>query len=134
CSPRRTRGLGRPGDMLGRCLGRQARHTRAGAVGVQSNLFVSETEPDAAPWRHRVLPTFGVLPRLGLVRHCDVGTRPRKVTVDEGDWLAERFQAHRPHLTAVAYRMLGSFTEAQGAVPGARLGLDPHPTHTREGP
>src|SRR4029453_9402286 len=107
--------------MLGCRLGRQARHTLAVAVGVRSDLFVSETEPDAAPWRHRVLPTFGVLPRLGLVRHCDVGTRPRKVTVDERDWLAERFQAHRPHLTAVAYRMLGSFTEAEDAVQGAWL-------------
>src|SRR5918993_5990534 len=26
----------------------------------------------------------------------------------EGDWLVERFQTHRAHLHAVAYRMLGS--------------------------
>jgi RNA polymerase sigma factor (sigma-70 family) len=36
--------------------------------------------------------------------------------VDEHDWLAERFQEHRPRLRAVAYRMLGSMTEADDAV------------------
>jgi hypothetical protein len=32
--------------------------------------------------------------------------------MDEGDWLAERFQAQRPRLRAVAYRLLGSLSEA----------------------
>ena len=32
------------------------------------------------------------------------------------DALAERFEAHRPHLRAVAYRMLGSLSEADDAV------------------
>jgi len=36
--------------------------------------------------------------------------------MDERDWLAERFQAHRPRLRAVAYRMLGSVSEADDAV------------------
>jgi RNA polymerase sigma factor (sigma-70 family) len=45
------------------------------------------------------------------------------VTVDEGDWLAERFEAHRPHLRAVAYRMLGSPSEADDAVQDAWLRL-----------
>ena len=31
--------------------------------------------------------------------------------MDERDWLAERFEHHRPHLRAVAYRMLGSLSE-----------------------
>jgi RNA polymerase sigma factor (sigma-70 family) len=43
--------------------------------------------------------------------------------VDERDWLAERFQAHRPHLRAVAYRMLGSLSDADDAVQGAWLRL-----------
>jgi RNA polymerase sigma-70 factor, ECF subfamily len=43
--------------------------------------------------------------------------------MDEGDWLAERFQTHRPHLRAVAYRMLGSFAEADDAVQEAWLRL-----------
>ncbi len=36
--------------------------------------------------------------------------------MDSTDWPAEAFQAHRPHLRAVAYRMLGSLTEADDAV------------------
>src|SRR4051794_10026707 len=36
--------------------------------------------------------------------------------MDERDWLAERFQEHRPRLRAVAYRMLGSTGEADDAV------------------
>ena len=34
----------------------------------------------------------------------------------EHDWLAERFEANRTHLRAVAYRMLGSLSEAEDAV------------------
>jgi len=36
--------------------------------------------------------------------------------VDERDWLAQRFDKERPHLVAVAYRMLGSLAEAEDAV------------------
>ena len=32
--------------------------------------------------------------------------------MDERDWLAGRFEEHRSHLRAVAYRMLGSLSEA----------------------
>ncbi|MFF3436953.1 RNA polymerase sigma factor SigJ [Streptosporangium sp. NPDC002721] len=39
------------------------------------------------------------------------------------DLLADRFQAHRPHLKAVAYRMLGSLSEAEDAVQEAWLRL-----------
>ena len=56
--------------------------------------------------------------------------------MDERDWLAERFQAHRPHLKAVAYRMLGSLTEADDAVQGAWLRLrraDPSGVHNLGG-
>jgi hypothetical protein len=35
--------------------------------------------------------------------------------VDDHDWLAERFEAQRGHLQAVAYRMLGSLSEADDA-------------------
>lgn len=31
-----------------------------------------------------------------------------QVTVDEHDWLAHRFEAHRNELRVVAYRILGS--------------------------
>jgi RNA polymerase sigma factor (sigma-70 family) len=43
--------------------------------------------------------------------------------MDERKWLAEQFEAHRTHLRAVAYRMLGSFTEADDAVQEAWLRL-----------
>src|SRR5947199_2071570 len=43
--------------------------------------------------------------------------------MDENAWLAERFEEHRPHLRAVAYRMLGSLTEAEDAVQDAWLRL-----------
>jgi RNA polymerase sigma-70 factor, ECF subfamily len=36
--------------------------------------------------------------------------------MDERDWLVEHFEEHRPHLRAVAYRMLGSLAEADEAV------------------
>jgi RNA polymerase sigma factor (sigma-70 family) len=43
--------------------------------------------------------------------------------MDERDWLAERFEDHRAHLRAVAYRMLGSLSEADDAVQDAWLRL-----------
>ena len=43
--------------------------------------------------------------------------------MDEHDWLAERFQEHRTRLRAVAYRLLGSASEADDALQGAWLRL-----------
>src|SRR5215216_635215 len=43
--------------------------------------------------------------------------------MDERDWLAHRFEEHRTHLRAVAYRMLGSRSEADDAVQEAWLRL-----------
>src|SRR5215204_3318854 len=43
--------------------------------------------------------------------------------MDENDWLAARFEDHRAHLRAVAYRMLGSLTEADDAVQDTWLRL-----------
>ena len=43
--------------------------------------------------------------------------------MNERDWLADRFEEQRPHLRAVAYRMLGSLSEADDAVQEAWLRL-----------
>jgi RNA polymerase sigma-70 factor, ECF subfamily len=41
--------------------------------------------------------------------------------MDDREWLAERFEANRTHLRSVAYRLLGSLTEAEDAVQEAWL-------------
>ena len=43
--------------------------------------------------------------------------------MDEHDWLVQRFEENRTHLRAVAYRMLGSISEADDAVQEAWLRL-----------
>jgi RNA polymerase sigma factor (sigma-70 family) len=43
--------------------------------------------------------------------------------MDQQEWLAEQFEDYRPHLRAVAYRMLGSLSEADDAVQDAWLRL-----------
>ncbi|MEO6889412.1 MAG: sigma-70 family RNA polymerase sigma factor [Ktedonobacteraceae bacterium] len=43
--------------------------------------------------------------------------------MDKHDWLAERFEAERPHLRGVAYRMLGDLSEAEDAVQESWLHL-----------
>src|SRR6059036_330709 len=43
--------------------------------------------------------------------------------MDEHEWLAEQFEAYRTHLRAVAYRMLGSLSEADDAVQESWLRL-----------
>ena len=43
--------------------------------------------------------------------------------MNEPEYLAERFEEHRTHLRAVAYRMLGSVSEVDDAVQEAWLRL-----------
>ena len=43
--------------------------------------------------------------------------------MDERDWLTQRFQEHRPRLRALAYRMLGSTSEADDALQEAWMRL-----------
>src|ERR671912_273859 len=44
--------------------------------------------------------------------------------MDEREWLAERFEEHRTRLRVVAYRMLGSLSEADDAVQETWLRLN----------
>ncbi|TQF74201.1 sigma-70 family RNA polymerase sigma factor [Rhodococcus spelaei] len=43
--------------------------------------------------------------------------------MDENEFMAQQFESHRPHLHAVAYRMLGSVSEAEDAVQEAWIRL-----------
>ena len=43
--------------------------------------------------------------------------------MDDVEWLAKRFESYRPHLRGVAYRILGSLSEADDAVQYAWLRL-----------
>jgi len=52
--------------------------------------------------------------------------------MEEQRWLAERFEANRTHLRAVAYRMLGSLSEADDAVQESWLRLSRSDTHNVE--
>ena len=54
--------------------------------------------------------------------------------MDEHDFLAEQFEEHRTHLRAVAYRMLGSISEADDAVQEAWLRLNRSDTSEIENP
>ena len=48
---------------------------------------------------------------------------PMTTPTDDQAFLAERFETHRPHLRGVAYRMLGSLSEADDAVQEAWIRL-----------
>src|SRR5262249_1779519 len=72
------------------------------------------TPPSSAGPSHR--PRTPRLP-------CD-GSDGEDVTVDAKELQAEEFERHRPQLRAVAYRMLGSLTEADDAVQEAWLRLN----------
>ncbi len=50
--------------------------------------------------------------------------------MDAKDFLAQQFEEHRPHLNAVAYRMLGSLSEAEDAVQEGWLRLSRTDTST----
>lgn len=52
--------------------------------------------------------------------------------MDEHNWLAEQFESNRDHLRAVAYRMLGSLSEADDAVQESWLRLSRSDTNDIE--
>src|SRR5438046_1742749 len=52
--------------------------------------------------------------------------------MDEHDWLAQRFEENRTRMRSVAYRLLGSFSEADDAVQEAWLHLSRSDTSSVE--
>jgi RNA polymerase sigma-70 factor (ECF subfamily) len=52
--------------------------------------------------------------------------------MSDQEWLAERFEEHRPRLRAVAYRMLGSLSEADDALQEAWLRISSRDTSSVE--
>src|SRR6516225_7590095 len=54
--------------------------------------------------------------RVDAVRHTHDELASRDVTMNEKKVWAEGFEASRPHLRSVAYRLLGSKAEAEDAV------------------
>ncbi|HEV2388110.1 MAG TPA: sigma-70 family RNA polymerase sigma factor [Candidatus Acidoferrales bacterium] len=58
-----------------------------------------------------------------MFRHYDDEPEGKNVTMPEQAWLAERFEENRSRLRGVAYRMLGSLSEADDAVQEAWLRL-----------
>ena len=54
--------------------------------------------------------------------------------MDERQWMVEQFEAERPHLRAVAYRMLGSLAEAEDAVQESWLHFSRSDTSTISNP
>ena len=54
--------------------------------------------------------------------------------MDRDNWLTERFEENRPRLRGVAYRLLGSLSEAEDAVQEAWLRLNRADTATVENP
>src|SRR3954471_22630756 len=66
-----------------------------------------------AGWVIRGSMMISLSHRCWLVRQCCDGSRRGNVTMTEEELLAERFEADRVHLSAVAYRMLGSTAEAE---------------------
>jgi RNA polymerase sigma factor (sigma-70 family) len=65
----------------------------------------------------------GHVDRLQFVIPND-GRQRKDVTVNEHDWQTEEFERHRRHLRAVAYRMLGSLSDADDVLQEAWLRLN----------
>src|SRR5439155_1797870 len=91
----------------GCCLPDYLRRSKLLATGTRSYPWKCDRDP-GGPRRSR----FGSPNRVRRVSTAD---------------LAEEFQRHRPYLRAVAYRMLGSTTEAEDALQEAWLRLDRRP-------
>jgi RNA polymerase sigma factor (sigma-70 family) len=58
------------------------------------------------------------------MKECDkLNQSSNEANMDKHEWLAEQFEGYRNHLKSVAYRMLGSLSEADDAVQASWLNL-----------
>src|SRR6202020_3049656 len=91
---------------------------------LQGHSLCAPARPDRRIARHRLVGHLLLLIvcYLGPVRVVYGYDEPsgRKVTVDTADGSTAQFQAQRAHLRAVAYRMLGSLSEADDALQETR--------------
>src|SRR5262249_44441565 len=120
-----------------RCDRARTRATAAQGVGVRGRRVRSDGRDGLAPLggRRRAAHRHAAGVRGGGARIVGAaaggapagargGARVRyAMTVDEPDALAAPFEEHRDHLRGVAYRMLGSLSEAEDAVQEAWLRL-----------
>src|SRR5262249_51974071 len=100
------------------------------AASISASFLTCGRYNASADLRHRnqILPVT-----FDQARSSYDGTRRGNVTMaDEREWLAERFEGHRGHLRGVAYRMLGSRSEADDAVQEAWLRVSRSDTGTVE--
>jgi len=82
-------------------------------VAQRAITWFQEKEAELGGWSWKRTP--GHIRQVSFVYYND-GTKLMDVTDNDEKRLAERFEAHRAHLRAVAYRMLGSLSEANDAV------------------
>jgi RNA polymerase sigma factor (sigma-70 family) len=91
-------------------------------VTARKNAVEKGAEPDTI--RHPIAPNpIGVLVTLSGPDPSMMWSHTQMENEKQGEWLAGRFEENRGHLRAVAYRMLGSASEADDAVQEAWLRL-----------
>src|SRR5919106_3546175 len=125
---------GPPNRRTARCTTRTCRSTLVGRWGLRRPTERgARARRTPRQVRRRRSPCSPQCPCAGSYsRHIDASSRvidafPDRAqdhdAMNDKEWLAERFEANRSHLRGVAYRMLGSVTEADDAVQEAWIRL-----------
>ena len=99
---------------------------QASGLNVHWLLFASDEGVKSDALSARVqshIATFPVTSVGSRPSRTMTATDVRMELMAQDDWLADRFEQHRSHLRAVAYRMLGSVSDADDAVQEAWIRL-----------